>query len=661
MWQQILNLRADIQRLRSSIAGLPVANMASVRIMHSGDSITEGGDSNQTDLTDSYRGVCWERLRSVRGNLQLLGTNAVGLFDNRGALPGSNAPGNVRLGDWHVAATGGFNLSQINGQRIATEALQGVADVYTLLGGENDIQQGLAAGHSTSTIAAAVLAGIQTYIQGALTSNPNAYVLVLDLTPHGVGLASYVASNLCSNAINASLPAFIASFNNPRVRLVQAGSLLGTGPSPFISSDGQHPGAIGDALIGVAVANAILAAVGVGGAPYPRPIMQRLLYPRLVQTTTGIGYIADPSLQICPQGQESFSMGMFLNPSALASSNQVVFWTGPDVAPTGFPDGSGVWVIASPPFGGAPAQSLGLYIGGVAQYAPNDALAVNTPTLVMLSFDNARGEARLYAARAGANGPGPSNGIPVVNLVSTITGIPKFTMPTPARVNIGALLGSNTVPGLKGDLWIARNYVATIDDLEKWACEGSIPQTATALYQLKEGTGTSLNPAPAQAGLQPVGAIGAGSTWSAAGAVAEPWARGYDTGAAPDVETNANPIGAAAIVTYISAAFTPQTSGRVRISAVFSAIDATAGDELIFQLYRNPTNATGAPGGTAIGPVATTTAQSASISGTLVWIDTVPINAAATWGISVASGGAHNVSLGSGTCSITLEELPSPT
>src|ERR1019366_8883772 len=90
-------------------------------LMFSGNSETAGGTSTRTNETNSWRTPCLKSLRSVRGNLKLLGNHIIGLFDNRLALPASNPPGDSDFGDWRCAATGGYTLAQIDAQATTVE------------------------------------------------------------------------------------------------------------------------------------------------------------------------------------------------------------------------------------------------------------------------------------------------------------------------------------------------------------------------------------------------------------------------------------------------------------------------------------------------------------------------------------------------------------
>jgi hypothetical protein len=216
---------------------------------------------------------------------------------------------------------------------------------------------------------------------------------------------------------------------------------------------------------------------------------------------------------------------MYIRPTDLSQAYQrQLFYAGPDVVLTGVPDTSGVWLTASPAFTGGLASSLELYIGGVAQYVPNDALRVNTDHLIMVTFDNVKHEASIYCMRDGGTN---TDRQPVTTLVSQVSGVPSFTMPTTARLNLGDLLAIETVPGYKGDVWVARGTVCTIDDMEAWYHEGQLPSGVTSYYPLNEGTGTTLYPAPGIGSGNPNGATNA--SWSAAGALPEPWNRYYDT------------------------------------------------------------------------------------------------------------------------------------
>ena len=510
---------------------------AIVKILPAGDSIMTGGSSNEDDRTTSLRSDLWNRLRSIRGGVRFLGDNAIGLFDNRAALapPASYAPGNVMLGDWHTSSTGGYTLSQINTEATTTVGLFGCPDLYILEGGQNDIQTGIGGSLSNAVIEANVLAGIDAFIATQHAACPSAWIHVDDFAPAGVGLSTYVQTNVITSYLNPILASHLAALNIPKLQLVVSGSTLSMGS---MDTTGLHPaGPQGYSQWARPQADAVLQVFGVGGQPHPRNVLERLPVPRLSDTAeaTAQAYIADPSHLITPNGAfSSFSMGMLYYPTDVSAAYQrALFWTGPDVVPTGSPDGSGIWLFTAPGYSGSPqgASSLGLYIGGVAQYVNNDCLRVNTWHAISITFDNVLHEASIYCLRAGASGRA------VTSLMSQVRGIPAFTMPTTARVNLGALLAINGAPGLKGDLWMSVGHVASVDEIEDWFDDGALPQATTAYYPLNEGTGTTLNPASTYAGVLPTGVIGGtGSVWSAAGANIEPWHRYYGNAAGGDLD-----------------------------------------------------------------------------------------------------------------------------
>jgi hypothetical protein len=122
-------------------------------------------------------------------------------------------------------------------------------------------------------------------------------------------------------------------------------------------------------------------------------------------------------------------------------------------------------------------------------------------------------------------------------------------------------------------------------------------------------------------------------------------------------QLNAAGITPALQVTWISSPVTPKVSGKFLVIGVISATDATVDELVTAQLYRDPVNATGAPGGTAIGPIVLATNASANgVTATIAWIDTVSTTATHTWGISLVAG--HNLTVGVNNAAIIAIELP---
>jgi len=78
-----------------------------VNIMLCGDSQTAGGASVMNDETLAWRGVFWETIKNRRDYVKLMGEQLAGLQ----LLSGSNLPGNIKLGDWHMCATAGSKFT----------------------------------------------------------------------------------------------------------------------------------------------------------------------------------------------------------------------------------------------------------------------------------------------------------------------------------------------------------------------------------------------------------------------------------------------------------------------------------------------------------------------------------------------------------------------
>jgi hypothetical protein len=112
-------------------------------------------------------------------------------------------------------------------------------------------------------------------------------------------------------------------------------------------------------------------------------------------------------------------------------------------------------------------------------------------------------------------------------------------------------------------------------------------------------------------------------------------------------------------ITSRSNAYTPTGSGNLYITVTFSGTDTVADDPLAFQLVRNPTALTGAPGGTLLGGGPLESASSspstpARWAFSLSWTEAQPIGTPVQYGMTVAGAGTLT-SVGS---EVSILELP---
>lgn len=550
----------------TSAASVPAITQAAspVKIMLCGDSITAGGDSLYSDGAVAWRASFWELIREARGKIKLLGSTLNGLWDNRAAAPSANPPGNVTLGDWHSAATGGNNLAQIAAQTAADEVTYGLADVYVLLGGENNIKAGVLALQSAAAIAATVLAGIDTWIAARISANPLAQLFVLDLTPHGTALANYAQYDAAVALVNAALPAHLAALGHSNLHFVAAGSLL---TKAHVSAvDGEHPNTGGFRLIAGAVAERIYASLGPCVASHPRKVSQVIPVARLstVNDYPSSAYITETGTALCPVGTESVSFGITWVPNAdLGESDSVFTRMLVGIGPVGNYD---LFLRTNKSYAGTTfANCLELYIAGVARFVQNDCVRHNTPMKIGIAFDNVKHEAIIFALRAGPDGK------PITACVSAFPAVPALTWAGSPEIRlggqgVGGLAYSTT--GIKGDFWIARGKVIDINDMENWYYDNALPSGVTAYYPLNDGAGTAIAPGGGFGALLPTGTCTNG--WSAAGAVREPWHRYADSQNKGTFVLN----GASAVVIPCYGMRAGDESG---ISAVMTTVGGTVG------------------------------------------------------------------------------------
>jgi lysophospholipase L1-like esterase len=476
-----------------------------------GDSMTRGGSAAMDDTTLGWRGQFWDYLQSHGSGLRLLGQTVGGLYWVSTTAKG----GCVKLGDWHVSATGGHTLAQINTAAGTEETAVGAADAYFLLGGEND-------NDGSAGCVATILAGINTFITARKAANPNALIFIGDLTYHASPLSGYANKNTRRDSVNSQLAASVAALGYQGVHVVACGSLM---TSAHLASDGQHPNGAGYALIGRAFAEAFVRYARLAGLPGNRPPYFRKAKARLSITATdntaNANITSSGSDGLLPTGNESWSFGLVFKPTDLSSASQQ------RVVSIGATFASGIYLFSERGAGDSSGRSLSLYIAGVGYSVSNEALKQDKWTAITVSYDAARTELTIWAFREGGTGAG---GKPVSSCVSLYRGVPTLALSLGAGVISFGYHASYTVvaKGLKGDFWLARGHVATEAEAAAFYLEGELPQGVTAYYPMDDGSGTALAVAPGYTTM-PAGVIsGAGASWSAAAAVAEPWHREAD-------------------------------------------------------------------------------------------------------------------------------------
>lgn len=480
----------------------PPVDLTQLAIATCGDSLTAGG-SGIDDLATGYRTAFWQRLRTSRAGLTFRGTNAVGV-QVMISLPTVDPI----LADWRTASQGGYTLAQIDGLAAAAEALQGPADVYVLLGGENDIA---AASPPTVTVAD-LQALVATFIGHRLAANPAAFVVVSMMTRHKAPCLDFAARNAIVGAFNAALPGFLASYSNPRILASSAGAGI---TDPLIGADGVHLTGAGDVVLGNALAASVLAATSGPGPFFPRSITPRAPVPRLgtpLHTAGVIGAQDTGAAILGPSGNETFSAGLLYRPSDVVAPGYQTILLQVGAAAIGV---GSLYLLQSIPLAGGDFVALELYLNGVAHFVGNVSLKADRWHLIAVVCDADEHSATVYCLREGTDGK------PETICVSRKMGLPAWNMTSAAGYLwsgcLGGLFGST---GLRGDLWIARGKAISSDDLEAWYLDGTRPNGITALYPLTEGVGGTLHPDPSTPAM-PNGVTN--GTWSPAGAVPEPW------------------------------------------------------------------------------------------------------------------------------------------
>jgi hypothetical protein len=136
--------------------------------------------------------------------------------------------------------------------------------------------------------------------------------------------------------------------------------------------------------------------------------------------------------------------------------------------------------------------------------------------MIGVNVDRVRGEASIYCLREG------DDGRPSTVLVSQVSGVASWTYTFGKLIAAGTISGLNGAPGIHGDVWVKPNGTVTVDEMEAAYFEDGIPVGAVN-YPLNDGSGTTVAPGLSFASY-PSGTLTGGS-WSAAGAIREPWHR----------------------------------------------------------------------------------------------------------------------------------------
>jgi hypothetical protein len=503
--QNVPNAGAKLGALASTLdasgrvtAASDSRNTPTLTVRLDGDSRFAGGASAMDDTTDSVRDAFWSAIRAKRGGVRLLGESISGRYIVNSGTPIPQVP---LLGDWHVSATGGYTVAQIDAAATASEAASGAADVVCFTGAENDAAAG--------TTGAAILALISTYVANRKAAKPDGIVILCTQMVDSPALAGYAARNAILAVVNAGLPALAATFKG--VYVLDVASLLGLAD---VNSSGNHPNGGGYAKWGAALAALVLANTGQGGSAFPRAVQSRVARARLVTVTEGAdtAYVLDDGTKgILPQQDASFSFGRLYRPTTATPAYQrVVMALGNNAGLAG-----NVVLLEGPPYAGCKHATLQLYINGVLRSVHSDSIVIGRAHLIGVNVDRTRGEASIFCLREGDDGK------PCTTLVSQVSGVVTWTY-TFGRVTLaGTGCVINGSPGVHGDAWVNPTGLVTIDQMEAWYHEDALPAGAVH-YPLNDGSGTTPAPAPSFASY-PAGATNA--SWSAAGVVREPWHR----------------------------------------------------------------------------------------------------------------------------------------
>jgi len=347
-------------------------------------------------------------------------------------------------------------------------------------------------------------------VQNRKAANANAIVILCTQMIDSPVLVGYAARNAILAAVNAGLPALAASFSGVFVYDNAASMSLGD-----VNSSGNHPNGGGFNKWGAGLAALVLSKIGGGGLPFPRPVQPRVARARWKSTTeaTDTAVVLDDGTKgILPQQGASFAFGKFFRPSTAPQSYQrILMCLGNGTGLAG-----NVVLLEGPPYAGCAHSSLQLYVDGVSRFQQNDALVQGRSCMIGVNVDRVRGEASIYCLREGDDGK------PCTVLVSQVSGVVNWTYTFGKLVAAGTLPGLNGSPGLHGDVWVKPNGLVTVDEMEAAYFEDGIPVGAVS-YPLADGSGTAIAPGLSFASY-PSGTLTGGS-WSAAGAIREPWHR----------------------------------------------------------------------------------------------------------------------------------------
>lgn len=478
--------------------------------------------------SNAFRGNYWDAV-SQQTQVFFKGLQATSIL----VTDATSVPQASRLSDWHYAGGGGLTVAQIDTDTSASEVVEGPATLAILWGGENNVGNGVTAGHTATQIAADTLAEMDTFLENRKAAGVR-LCIVGTLPFDGPPLASAAARNAAIVLINGAM---LAGYFGARARVVDLASILTLASendpvvgsqSPLIDSTGNHYLAQAENAIGQTLADVTVEMLGRFGRVLPKPIQQRIPVARASlanEAVDKIEIVDDGTKGICFNGDEDWSFGLFCYITAAANPPQNylrhIMTVGPKAL--GFAPAAGaVHLFYGPAFAGDdPASSLQIYVDGVGRFVQNDSIRANKSHIIVCTGSSIKREVAIHCLRQGASQQWTTT------CVSVATGVPAWALNPVGFLQVGNVAGGasfNGMVGDVGDIWTLPGRVVSIEEIEDAYAKQRIPAGAK-YYPAHEGAGVIIAPAPAQTNL-PNGALTGG--WSAAGTLAEPWNRAID-------------------------------------------------------------------------------------------------------------------------------------
>ncbi|MFD4328468.1 GDSL-type esterase/lipase family protein [Nocardioides sp. NPDC058538] len=245
-----LSLAASVLVGVHIVSSTPASAAAAYRILVTGDSITQGSNS---DYTWRYRLV--KKLnQTAPGEFEMVGTRST-LFNNVTNEQGStNYADSNFTGKQHSALWG--TTYEIQVDNIASQVSSTNANVLVTMLGSNDL--------AYRTSPAATIENVRLFIQRARAANPGIDIVIGEVVTKWDPWSGSINLTAETQDYASRLATLASSLNTSSERVVIANTRNGWDPTKH-TWDGTHPNATGETLIAQRISEG-LAKIGIGAA-----------------------------------------------------------------------------------------------------------------------------------------------------------------------------------------------------------------------------------------------------------------------------------------------------------------------------------------------------------------------------------------------------------